>query len=383
MATLRPKVEKARVGLLRRLSEIDLAKGKVLSLYVNLDPSEFATASARDSEVHSLTNEAEALVEKLDQDTKKPLREDVRLVKEFLLGDTDWSSEARSVAIFASAQNGLFSVVKVPEPLPRGVFVDDRPHLLPLKEVVEQGKWSVVLVDRRAARFFVGSPAGLKEYDETRDEVHGQHDQGGWSQARYARSVEEDVEDHLKNVGDRLLRLHKSMDFDRIVIGAQEELWPRIADRLHPYVAEDVVGRIDADVQMAQAGDLLAKLKSIQAQEEHERTESLLGRLREGLAKDSRAAAGLSQVLSSLNEARVDTLLIAEGYDAPGTVCPKCGYLSVSAEKCPIDGERTEHAESIVEKAIDRADDTSADYVTVREPGSLDSIGSIAAVLRF
>jgi len=81
MATLRPKVEKARVGLLRRLSELDLPKGKVLSFYVDLDPSEFATASARDSEVHSLTNEAEA---NLSDARMQPLR-----VYRFLAAEPD------------------------------------------------------------------------------------------------------------------------------------------------------------------------------------------------------------------------------------------------------------------------------------------------------
>ena len=382
MATMTPKIQKARAGLIRRLSETD-PSGKVLSVYVDLDPTQFATPPARRSQITSLTNEAEALVEELDQDTKKPLREGVRLVREFLLGDLEWTSEAKGVAIFASTENGLFDVVKLPEPVPMGVFVEDKPHVLPLRDLVEQEKWCVLLVSRDLARIFVGSPLGLREYDEMEEDVRGQHQKGGWSQRRFENVVEEDVEDHLKNVSDRLLTLHKQTDFDHIVVGAAEELWPRLSDHLHSYVSENTVGRIDADVQMATAEDLQEQLKSIAAEQEAEREQELIGRLKEGLANNSHAAAGLDPVLEALNEARVETLLLAEGFNANGVACPTCGYLGRTGTVCPVDGEPTQKVNSIVGRLIERTDELSAETVTVRNPKALDHMGGIAAVLRF
>ncbi|HEX2148653.1 MAG TPA: Vms1/Ankzf1 family peptidyl-tRNA hydrolase [Actinomycetota bacterium] len=377
-----PRISKARAGLIRRLADTDLA-GKVLSVYVDLDPTEFATPPARESQVKSLTNEAEALVEELDQETRLPLREDVQLVRDFLLGDFDWASEARAVAIFASSENGMFDVIKLPESVPQGVFVDDGPHVLPLRELVEQKKWCVLLADRQVGRIFVGSPLRLKEYEEIEDEVHGQHQKGGWSQRRYENSVEEDVEDHLKHVSDRLFELHKRMKFDHFVIGAREELWPRISDRLHSYVAEHTVGRIDVDPQMATIEELQEQLKIIAAQQEAEREQELIGTLKEGLANKSRAAAGFEPVLAALNEARVETLLLAEGFNASGVTCPSCGFLGATDNVCPVDGGSTEKLTSILERIIERTDELSGDTVTVRNPRALDTAGGIAAILRF
>jgi peptide chain release factor subunit 1 len=382
MTTIKPRVQKARIGLLRRLSQMNV-DGKVLSIYVDLDPSQFATLQARESEVKSLTNEAESLVEELATESKNSLREDVRRVREFLLSGDDWTTDARSVAIFASTQAGLFTVVKVPEPLPRGVFVDQDPYVLPLREVVEQDKWCVVLVDRRRTRILIGSPMHLKQYEEVEDQVHGQHDQGGWSQARYERSVEEEVEDHLKKLSERLLRLHKSMDFDHFAIATHDELWPRISERLHPYVAERVAGRIDVDIQMAERDELEDKLKALSDQVEKEREEALLNDLREGLARDSRAAAGLEQVLECLNQASVQTLLVAEDADAPGAVCPRCGYLSIKPGKCPADGEPMEEVSSIIDQAIERAEETSAEFVILTDRSALPAGKPVAALLRF
>jgi peptide chain release factor subunit 1 len=382
MATLIPRVQKARLALLDKLSQIE-SVNKILSIYLDLDPAEFATPSARETQVKSVLKEAAQLVEHLDQRSKTSLRSDVELVRDFLLGNDDWATDAHSVAIFASSENDLFDVVKLPEPVERGAFVGDRPQLLPMKDIVSQDKWCVALVDRRSSRLFVGSPVLLKQYDESQDDVHGQHDQGGWSQGRYARAVEEEVEEHLKNVSDRLLRLHTSNAFDHIVIGASEELWPRISESLHPYVAEDVIGRIDVDIQNAGIEDIQAELRNLEALKEQHREESLLEELRMRLANDSRAASGLTRVLECLNEARVERLLIAEGFDAAGTHCPKCGFLSEDARVCPVDGQSTKPTSSIIDKAVERAEEISAESTTVRSPSALAPLGSVAALLRF
>lgn len=91
---------------------------------------------------------------------------------------------------------------------------------------------------------------------------------------------------------------------------------------------------------MAEPNDLEDRLKALAAQVEKEREEALLNELREGLARDSRAAAGLEQVLECLNAASVQTLLVAEDADAPGAVCPRCGYLSIKPGKCPRTANR-------------------------------------------
>ena len=47
---------------LRRLAPLKPAEGRVLSVYLNLDPSEFATPQARATQITSLLDEADAYV---------------------------------------------------------------------------------------------------------------------------------------------------------------------------------------------------------------------------------------------------------------------------------------------------------------------------------
>ena len=47
------------------------------------------------------------------------------------------------------------------------------------------------LVNRKLARILRGSRERLEEVAYITDDVHGWHDQGGWSQARYQRGHRE------------------------------------------------------------------------------------------------------------------------------------------------------------------------------------------------
>src|SRR5947208_21354 len=55
------------------------------------------------------------------------------------------------------------------------------------------------------------------------------------------------------------------------------------------------------------------------------------------LGRGGPAIAGLAGVLEALTVRRVEALLYAEGYAAPGSVCPQCGWLGTPAERCPVD----------------------------------------------
>ena len=57
---------------LRRLAELAPEHGRVLSVYLNLDPAEFATPPARATAISSLMNEAQHKVEEADEPPDAP-----------------------------------------------------------------------------------------------------------------------------------------------------------------------------------------------------------------------------------------------------------------------------------------------------------------------
>src|SRR5436853_3201754 len=75
--------------LLRRLADLRPDGARVLSLFLNLDPSQFGTARARATEINSLVDEAERRVRETDglaHEQALALRRDVEHAREFFAG---------------------------------------------------------------------------------------------------------------------------------------------------------------------------------------------------------------------------------------------------------------------------------------------------------
>ena len=86
-------------------------------------------------------------------------------------------------------------------------------------------------------------------------------------------------------------------------------------------------------------------------------------------------------VLEALGAARVETLLVKTGFTAPGFLDGETGMLS--AEQDRPSGGALEHVDDIVERAIEKAIEQSAEVIGVRHHDDLGPLGGIGAVLRY
>lgn len=370
---------------IRRLAGVRLPRGKVLSLYLNLDPSEFGTAPARASAVTSLLDEAERCVEEtngLDHDEHETLRHDLERARAFF-DSGDFAKGAHGVAVFVAGVAELFESFKLPRPVDTGVAIADAPYIGPLAELVVPAGWCVLLVNRRVGRILRGSSERLVETAVVTDDVHGRHSQGGWSQARYQRSIEKEAEDHVERVGSVLFRHFKRRPFDRLLVGCTEELEPELLAHLHDYLRKRYVGRIDVDVENTTPEQVLAAAQPVMEAEDRRREREALDRFAQGVGRGGRGAAGLDDVLAALHERRVEILLYEPGLRAVGAACPRCGWISTTGETCPVDGSALEEVEDVVEAAIEAAVGQSAEVLPVRHHSDLGPHGRIGAVLRF
>ena len=371
---------------LRELADIRPEGAKVLSLYLNLDPTEFASAQARTTEMSSLLDEADRRLrngDSLTHDEKAHLREDVDRVRAYF-ASADFSAKgAHGLAIFCSGPADVFEVIKLPRPVDTGVAINDAPFIEPLADLAFTGSWGIFLISRKMARILRGSRDGLEEIARISDDVHGWHDQGGWSQARYQRGIQKEADDHVKHAADVLFRRFRRTPFDRLLIGCPEEQYGEVERRLHPYLRERIVGRIEVDVENTTPDQVLAAAAVQMEKEDTRREREALDRLDAGLGTGGRGAAGLDEVLAMLNERRVEILLIEQGLSAPGVVCPSCGWVGSEGSTCPVDDTPLEEHDDVIESAVQLAITQSAEVISVRHHDDLDGKGSIAAVLRF
>src|SRR5215208_742690 len=106
---------------LRHLADLRPEQGRVLSVYMDLDPSEFGTAPARSTQITSLITDARHHVDKLEDlthDERAALRADVDAVRDMLSRPGIAEGGARGVAVFACSPAGLLETVSAPHPLP-------------------------------------------------------------------------------------------------------------------------------------------------------------------------------------------------------------------------------------------------------------------------
>jgi peptide chain release factor subunit 1 len=372
---------------LRELAETRSAQGKVLSVFINLDPSVFAAPPARATEISSVIDAASRAVrdrDDLTHDERTALERDIDRVSERLRAGAD-TEGARGLAVFASEAAGLFEILKLPRPVEHQVAIADHPCVEPLARIGTGELWWLALVDRRRVRLLTGTTDGLVEIWRQDDETRGQHDQGGWSQSRYQRSVAKDAEDHLRAVASELQRRLRATRIAGLVIGGQKETVKQFQGLLHPDVAKCVQGTFDVDVWNSSGDDVLAAARPVLDELTARRDAELLERIDEGLGTGGRAVKGLNDVLPAVHERRIDTLVVQEGFAAKGVCCPQCGWLGVSAGgQCPADGTMTDVLENIVEKAVGRAlgQDARVRYLPVVDT-DIERKGSIAALLRF
>jgi len=372
---------------LRRLAGLRPEGAKVISLYLDLDPQQFATGEARASEITSLLDQAAHLVEEagLEHGARVAAREDLKRAREEITPDDLDAKGALGLAIFICGPADLFEQIKLPRPVGSAARLGDSPWVEPLVGFAGERRVAVSLIDGEHHRLFHGTPGALEEINPGSIALRRSVDQGGAQEQRHPRPSQEDLAQHLERASHALLALLKTRGYDALLLGARQELRSEVLDKLHPYVRERLAGDVSVDMSSANAATVQKAAAEVLAQLRERETDDAFARLREGIGRDGRAAAGLTDVLDALVQRRVEILIYPEGFAAPGVICPADGWMGASGSTCPVDGTTLEQRENILENAAESAVLQDARVLVVGDPhrDELSIHGNVAAVLRF
>jgi peptide chain release factor subunit 1 len=371
-------------GLLRDLAAFHAANGCAISIYVDFDPAEAPTVPAEKTKFHARVDEAKKLADARarvrGRDCKHALAADFERMKEWVDEEFDRDG-ARALAVFASSADGLFRIVPLPEPVEDGWEIGPELWISPLAGQLGRGDGALVaVVSRERGVLYRLHEGRLREIADETEEVPGQHDQGGWSQARYQRHIENIVLRHLKNVGEEIDKtVHNRRP--HLVVVAPEEMRGEFESKLSHEVRESIIGWVTADAHANETElfrlvrPLLDKARADEDAATLERWQALRGR-------GERAAAGWKKTLDAASDARVEVLLVAEGARHPAWSCPRCGRASADGGRCPLDNTKLEERDDAVDLATHHTVLHGGSFVRFGR-GALADADGIGAILRF
>jgi peptide chain release factor subunit 1 len=368
---------------LRELASFRAEKGCATSLYLNLDPSEVPTAGDAQTRMNALLNGAEKIDRKdLTHEQRGALKADFQRIARWFDDDFDRNG-AQAVAVFAAGLDNFWATLALPEPAPDRFKVGHDFFLAPLVPVVSRSDGTIVaVVGREQGQLYRLEAGRLREIVHHFDDTPGQHDQGGWSQARYRRHIEKLVHEHLKGVAQELDRSRRRLQVPKIVLVCSEEMRSEFTDELSAEVREAVVGWAPAEAHAGPA-ELLDAVTPVLEKAEAKDEAEVLARWREEAGRNARAASGWEETLEAASDGRVEVLLFQEGVDHSAFRCPACGRAAVSGGSCPLDGTRLEETDAGLDLAVHQTLSHGGAVWAIRHQQDHAPVEGIGALLRF
>ena len=345
---------------LKRLATFEApGGGRVMSLYLNLDPqANLAAPANRRSAVNSLLDEAARAVEgeeELDHDMHRALRDDVTRVRDELDANLDagWAQGAHALALFVSGPAGLFEVVRLPRAVDNRVVIAPRPAIQALAETGPLDPWALLVFDGDDVRLFEARGDRLEQLEAVKVES-------------------------VRDVAALLARADGERGFVRILVGTTEPHFAELTPLLDQHLAAKLIGRFDAGADWESPHDLREKAEPLLvADETHREADALARAAHPGVR-------GFAETLPALYERRVETLLVEPGLDHPGVVCPRCRWAAAEERgDCPMDGETMVDHPNLIEWAIGMAVEQDAPVMPIRRHNDLADHDGIAAAVRF
>ena len=358
---------------LRALS--DLAGPERAFLTVYLDHGDDASVLDADlARVRSLLS---------DQPAESEHFEESLAVARELLGRHS-APDGGALAVFASWAAGLAKAYALPEPVGSRVWMGDAPYVRPAYEMLDEHEpYAVAVLDNTAARIYLVGPDEVDEAGRVRGDVKNRVKKGGWSQKRYARRRDKQIEAYATEIAGGLAALADERSFARLVLVGSDEPVQAVTAALRTDLADLLVGTdsVDGNASDDEALDAAAE---IARQGERQDERDLWHEIKEQGMGPGLAAFGATRVLKALREHRVETVLVDREAELRGTKCRDCETVAHGTpDTCGACGSSDVFRVDLVEAMTEQAARTGADVDFADPFDALTEVGGVAALLRY
>lgn len=239
---------------LDKLSRFGPVPYPVISLYLNTQANDrgrdqFQTFVRQEFKARSQTYPA-------GSPERDSLDRDLERIATYL--ENDLQPSANGVAIFACSAGEMFEAVQMTAPVDQHfLYIGDAPHLYPLARIESKyPRFAAVVADTNTARIMVFATGELVSQEELKGEKTRRSSQGGWSQARYQRHIENFHLQHAKDVVDTLDRIVQQEEISEVLLAGDETILPLLREQMPKHLLDKVVDEIRLDAR-APVSDVL------------------------------------------------------------------------------------------------------------------------------
>lgn len=293
-------------------------------------------------------------------------------------------SRVRGLALFACSAHDFWRVVELAVPVRDRLVVNHTPYVRELEAVVARHeRFAFLLADRQQARLFLFHQGELLEKLEHIDHLPRHDDDGGqMGKDQVADHTATAAQRHLRHAAQAAFGFWQEQAFDHLVLAGPEEVVAELERELHPYLRDRLAATVAMAVH-ARDDEVARAAQDIEEGVERAREVAAVDRLRQAIGTGNGGVAGLDAVLDALVARRVDTVLISEGFEAPGWRCPGCAWVGTMGRRCPLCGEDMDQVGDVVEEAVEDALAQACRVRICRDNADLDVLGGVGALLRY
>jgi len=360
---------------LRELLEFK-TENQVLSVYLNTDPT-LGSADAYRPRLRGMLKDIE-------------LKSDVQKIEAYIDFEFDWSG--KGVALFSCTDEDFFRVYSFAVPLRDRARISERPYVKPLADLLDfYGGFGLALVDKIDAQLFYFHLGEILEEKEITGESLRHTKRGGGSQALGRRGgtagqtnyTEEVADRNIKESADLAARFFNEHNVRRVLIGGTDENVTAFRSHLPKAWQSLVVGSFPIS-KTASQGEIMERALQVAQEDERLKQTKLIQSIVTSEAKGRQGVINLEDTLNAVHNGRVQTLVIRDGYKAPGFRCQGCGYLTTEElQTCPFCDNSFEDIPDAVELAVRRVMREGGEVEVVHDVEQQKDFGQVGALLRY
>ena len=289
-----------------------------------------------------------------------------------------------SLSIFACWVLDFFEVHTLPVSVPDLLWVDSSPYIRPLAELQDEYEnYAVVVADNRSAKVFLVASAVAGREVQITGNVKNHVKVGGWSQQRYERRRDKQLQHYAKDIADELMELDRENAFRRVLMVGSKETLRAIRAALPNQIARKSVE--DKALDLGKSDDWVQKeIFDLFVEQERASEQALWEVIKSQQLRSGLAAVGIEDVLHAAKAGRVDKLVVTRNAHFDGVRCRDCEHLEASTPpECPQCGSTSLFKVDLVNECTELLKMSSAEIDYVDPIQSLTDMGHIGALLRY